>query len=267
LILISFVCVVGFWTLGGVRMWTAAHVFFYGCSIYFSKQLKTGLILAASAVLVHFSFLFPVALLFVYLFFKPTHRILFYFFLATFFISSLNIQFVAKLIQNYTPEAFMTRAINYTNEDYAETISEINSTANWYTVNLNKVLLWAITGIYCVFQFKTKNIKRLSPLGNKFYGFSLLLLTAANLLTDLPSGIRYMVLAQLYALAAILIILFGNSISSLKNNIYFTIPFFIFFNIVSIRNAFETLTIDGVLSNPIFTLFAKTGIPIIDLIK
>ena len=29
-IIVTFSCVIGFWNLNGVRMWTAAHMFFYG---------------------------------------------------------------------------------------------------------------------------------------------------------------------------------------------------------------------------------------------
>jgi hypothetical protein len=267
LILISFICVVGFWNLGGVRMWTAAHVFFYGSTIYFSTHQKKGLVIAASAILVHFSFLLPIGLLLIYVYAKPSHKLLFYLFVATFFISSLNLEFVSKLIQSYAPEKFETRASNYTNEDYAETIDEMKNVTNWYVVYLNKVLLWAITGIYCIFYFRIKNIKQTSLLGNKIFGFSLVLLILANLLFGVPSGGRYMLLAQLFALAAIFIIVNKNSITSKRQYIFITIPLFVFFIIVSIRIPFDTLTLDTVFSNPILALFATTGIPLIDLIK
>lgn len=267
LVLISFVCVVGFWMIGGVRMWTAGHIFLYGSLNFFLKKEKKGLFIAASALLVHFSFILPIGLLLIYVYAKPSHKFLFYLFLTTFFISSLSLEFVSKLIQSYSPETFETRASNYTDQDYAEKISEMSANANWYAVNLNKVLLWAIAGIYCVFHFRLNNIIKLSQLGNKVYGFSLLLLIASNLLSGVPSGGRYMLLAQLFALAAIFIIISGNTISSAKQTIFITSPFFVFFIVVSVRNAFDTITIDGVFSNPIIALFAKTGIPLIDLIK
>jgi hypothetical protein len=266
-IIIAFICVVGFWTLGGVRMWTAAHVFFYGCSIYFSKQSKKGLIVASCAILVHYSYILPVGLLFIYIHAKPSNTILFYIFLTSFLISSFNIEFVGKLIESYVPETFETRVSNYTNEDYAESLSEINNSANWYAVNLNKVLLWAITGIYCLFNFYIKNIRQITKLGNKFYGFSLVLLIIANFLSGIPSGGRYLLIAQLFALAAIFIIISRNETPWIKNYNFSILPILFFFIIISIRVAFDTLTIDSVFSNPLFTLFIKTEIPLIDLIK
>lgn len=267
LILISFVCVIGFWNLGGVRMWTAAHVFFYGSTIYFSTLQKKGIVIAASAILIHFSFLLPVGLLLLYVYTKPSHNFLFYLFLATFFISSLNLEFVSKLIQTYAPEIFETRASNYTDEEYAETIAELNASANWYAVNLNKVLLWAITVIYCIFYFRIKNKTQASLLGNKIFGFSLILLIVANLLFGVPSGGRYMLLAQLFALAAIFIILSNSSIINLSQYVNLTIPLFVFFIIISIRYPFDTLTLDTIFSSPLLAIFATAGIPLIDLIK
>lgn len=247
-------------------MWTAAHVFFYGCTFYFSKNNKKGLFIAASAVLVHFSFLLPVGLLLIYVFAKPPHKFLFYLFLATFFISSLNLEFVGKFIQSYAPETFEARASNYTDEDYAETIAELNASANWYAVNLNKVLLWAITAIYCVFYFRIKKLKQVSLLGNLMYGFSLVLLITANLLSGVPSGSRFMLIAQLFAIGAIFITISKISKPWINNFNYF-ISFLIFFIVVSTRNLFDTLTIDTVLSNPLIALYAKTGFPLINLIK
>jgi hypothetical protein len=266
-VLISFGCVIGFWTLGGVRMWTAAHVFFYGVMRYFSGQRSKGWVIAASSILVHFSFLLPVALLLIYIFLKPSRSFLFYLFLMTFFISNLKLEVVRSLIDSYVPEVFVGRANNYANESYAETISEMNEAANWYIVNLNNLLLWAITFIYCLFHFSIKILKQLNFKADRIYGFSLLLLIVANLLSDVPSGIRYMLIAQLFALTVIFFLLFSEIPHQVKRTISFMWPIFVVFIVVSIRVSFDSVTLDTVFSNPFFAIFAMTKIPLIDLIK
>ena len=55
-----FVIVLGFWKISGFRMWTAAHIFFFGASQYFLDNKKSGILIAAVSVLFHFSYMFPV---------------------------------------------------------------------------------------------------------------------------------------------------------------------------------------------------------------
>ena len=267
LVLISFVCVVGFWSLGGVRMWTAGHIYFFGTTKYFSGRKKIGLFIAISTILIHFSFILPVVLLVIYIWIKPPNNILFYLFLGTLVFSSLELKVVSNFIESYLPQILEARTVNYTSEDYAERISQLNASGNWYIVNLNKVLLFVVTGIFCFFHFQSTFLKRLNNIGYNIYGFSLTLLILANLLSGVPSGVRYMLLAQLFALAAIVNFLSLKLPKYVIRNISYTWPFFVFFIIVSMRVAFDSLTFDGVFSNPILVLIANTGIPIIDLIK
>ena len=75
LMIITFAFVIGFWSLTGVRMWTAAHIFFYGTSKYLIKSNKKGLLIAALSILVHFSFILPCIVLGVYLFRRNSLRL------------------------------------------------------------------------------------------------------------------------------------------------------------------------------------------------
>ena len=76
-----------------------------------------------------------------------------------------------------------------------------------------------------------------------------------------------MLIAQLFALASIFIFLLMELSLELRSLISYTLPLFVFFIVVSIRVAFDTVTFDTVFSNSILVLFAMTEIPLIDLIK
>lgn len=267
LLLASFISVIGFWNLGGVRMWTAAHIFFYGAFIFLMNQKKKGLFIAALSVLVHFSFILPLSFLIFYILIKPTYKILFFVFLGSFFISSLNLEIVNSAIEAYAPEFIVPRVSNYTSDDYLEVITELNANVNWYVTYYNKILNFGIVIIYCLIYFKSKTTLALSKGTINLFGFSLVLLIVGNFLEGVPSGVRYLIIAQFFALATIFLAV--NQIQDIKfqRNLKLVYPVLIFFVIVSIRISLDTTTIDTVFSNPIFVTFVKLGMPIVDFIK
>ena len=61
--MLAFALVNPIWNINGVRMWTAAQIFLYGVFRLSLENDKKGFIWAATSILVHFSFLFPFALL------------------------------------------------------------------------------------------------------------------------------------------------------------------------------------------------------------
>ncbi len=267
LLLACFISVIGFWNLGGVRMWTAAHIFFYGAFIFLMNQKKKGLFIVALSVLVHFSFILPLSFLIFYILIKPTYKILFFVFLGSFFISSLNLEIVNSAIEAYAPEFIVPRVSNYTSDDYLEVITELNANVNWYVTYYNKILNFGIVIIYCFIYFKSKTTLALSKGTINLFGFSLVLLIVGNFLEGVPSGVRYLIIAQFFALATIFLAV--NQIQDIKfqRNLKWVYPVLIFFVIVSIRISLDTTTIDTVFSNPIFVTFVKLGMPIVDFIK
>jgi len=48
--LLTFAIVIGFWSISGFRMWTAAHIFFFGSAKYFFENKKTGILISATSV-------------------------------------------------------------------------------------------------------------------------------------------------------------------------------------------------------------------------
>ena len=100
IVLFTFASIIGYWELNGVRMWTAAHIFFYGTFLFVIKGNKKGALIAALSVLVHFSFVLPVSiLLFCYLV-KLPWKLLYFIFIASFFVSELNISSIGDFLWN-----------------------------------------------------------------------------------------------------------------------------------------------------------------------
>jgi hypothetical protein len=267
LLFVTFLCVIGFWTLGGVRMWTAAHVFFYGTFLYLMQSKKVGILIASLSLLIHFSFMLPLAFLAFYIFFKPSHKILFYLFISSFFISALDLTFVKTVIESYAPEFIVPRVQNYVTDEYVEVVTEGNSAVNWYIIIYNKSLNWGIAILFSFIYFKNAIELSASKFWYQLFGFSMLLLIIGNLLASVPSGGRYAMIAHLFAMATIFLAICNHSEKRALQPVKLVAPILIFFIIVSIRVAFDTVTIDTVFSNPLLASFAKIGTPIIDWIK
>ena len=226
-----FASVIGFWELNGVRMWTAAHVFFFGVFQVLLKNNKKGLISIFASILIHFSFGLPILVFLVFYIFRLSLRLSYLIFISSFMINSLDIKFIGGILENVLPELLLPRLESYSNDEYVESVEILNQSANWYIQYFSKVLNFTIaiviTVIYFLKERKYRNDKTLI----NFISASLLLLTAGNLLSSVPSGMRYLIVAQLFGVASILLFYIKYNTKKFQKAIYFTIPFFLFFRI------------------------------------
>ena len=267
LLLIAFSCVIGFWNLNGVRMWTAAHVFFYGGFLYLVQGKKKGLIIAISSVLIHFSFVLPVGILISFTLFKMPWRILYFFFIASFFISSLNVGVVRSQLESIAPEILMPRVQNYTSDEYIVVINELNERGNWYNSFYVPSISCFFVALFTIIYFTKRRISFHDKSFSNLFGFSLLFLSVGNITSLLPSGGRYLIIAQLFGMALLFFyfVVYDDKIYK-KWAIVFS-PLLVFFIIVSIRISFDTITIMTLFGNPVLAVIFDIPIPLIDLIK
>ena len=267
LIIIIFICVLGFWELNGVRMYTAAHVFFYGAFQYLVNKKKNGIAFVISSLLIHFSFILPIGFFLLFVFVRIPWRILYFLFISSFFISSLNIAAVRTRLESVAPSFLLPRVTNYTNDEYVESVSDLNESANWYVKIHADSLMWTIAILFTIIYFsKISKFKEDKSFSNLF-GFSLLILSVGNIASLLPSGGRYVLLAQLFGVALLVfyhvrfkVDLFGRWLVLLSPLLYFYI-------IVSLRISFETISLMTLLGNPILAFFFELPIPLIDFFK
>ncbi len=267
LLLISFVCVIGFWNLNGVRMWTAAQVFFYGGFLFLIYGKKKGLLIAISSVLIHFSFVLPVGILLLYIFIKIPWRFLYFFFIASFFISSLNVAVVRNLLESNLPEFLLPRVQSYMNDEYVESINELSASGNWYVGFYGQSLTWFFVVLFTIIYFSKRKKSAYDNSFSNLFGFSLLFLSVGNITSLLPSGGRYLLIAQLFGMA---VLFFYFVVYDDKRYIKWAklfSPLLFFFIIVSIRISFDTITLMTVFGNPILAVIFDSPIPLIDLIK
>lgn len=266
-LIITFTFVVGFWNLNGVRMWTAAHMFFYGGFLLLVNGNKKGAIIAILSILVHFSFVLPVGILLFFYFIKIPWRILYLLFVSSFFISSLNIESVRSQLESIAPDFLLPRVKSYTTDEYIETISDLNSKVNWYVNYYSLSINWYIMILFTIIYFSNAKFNTFNKSFSNLFGFSLLFLSIGNITSLLPSGGRFLSVAQLFGITLLYFyyVLYDDRVFK-KWAMLFS-PLLLFFIIVSIRMSFGTVTLMTVLTNPILATFIDLPIPLIDLIK
>ena len=266
-LIIAFICVLGFWNLNGVRMWTAAHVFFYGAFQYLVHGKRKGIVVAISSVLIHFSFVLPISIFLLFIVNRIPWRLLYFLFIGSFFISSLNVPAIRASLESVAPDFLLPRVNSYTSDEYVEVVTDLNDSANWYIKYYTNSLMWVLVILFTIIYFsKNKKLKDDKSFSNLF-GFSLLILTIGNITSLLPSGGRYVLIAQLFGVAVLVYYYVRFDDLLYRNYLKLFAPLLYFFILVNFRISFDTISFMTVFSNPIFAALVDFPIPLINLFK
>jgi len=269
--LILFACfflAVPIWNINGFRMWTAAHVFLFGILPYLFEGKKKGLLVASASVLVHFSFIVPVSLLIIHSIAGSWLSIYFGVYIFTFFISEIDLGMINRYVETYTPEIFQERTKYYRRESKMDAIAEQAAQRSWHIVWYGRALGWAVMGYLVVLYVKGKDFFADNKGWRDLFSFTLLFFSAANILSMLPSGSRYLTLARLIALA--LIVLYFQNIPQKRLSSaykYIAFPALLLFILVSLRLGLLAVSATAILGNPLIAFFtAGDTVPMNDFL-
>lgn len=247
--------------INGLRFITATHVFLYGLLRFFLfKREKRYLFWCLLApLLFHFSLIFPLFILGLYLLLGNKIRLYFVIFIISLFITSLPIKIFNSVFDAYAPDILKKRTASYRMEkavdEYRSKYLE-GKNQNWYATFYKTGLKWSLISYLILFYFrKFKLIKKFS-IYSSIYSFVLLLFAFTNVLLYVPGGIRFLLLTFFLSLF-ISIIIFNNIKNDkiLKLSKEITFPFLLLFILVSIRSSLYNLSLTCVLGNPFFAIF------------
>ena len=267
LLIILFICVIGFWNLNGARMWTAAHVFFYGAFQYLVNNKRNGIAFVISSMLIHFSYILPIGVFMLFILIRIPWQALYFFFVGSFTISSLNITAIRTKLESVAPAFLLPRVTGYTNDEYVESVSDLNESVNWYVKIHANSLMWTIAILFTVIYFsKIRKFKEDKSFSNLF-GFSLLFLSVGNITSLLPSGGRYLCVAQMFGVALLVFYHVRFKVDFFSRWLVLLSPLLYFYIIVSIRISLETISLMTLLGNPILALFFELPFPLINFFK
>ncbi|HYW35271.1 MAG TPA: EpsG family protein [Balneolaceae bacterium] len=258
LLFICFFLVIPIWNLNGFRFWTAAHVFIYGALPYLFDGKRKGIIIAASSILVHFAFIVPVLVLIGYMLLGNRLIIYFIFFLMTLFISQINLRVFNQVVENYAPKIIQKRTAGYRGKGYVKKYRERTpeKKKNWYVVWYNIALDWSVMGFLIILFLKGRSFFSGNQKWLSLFSFTLLYYGVANLLASLPSGGRYISIAQMLALALIMLYVQKREQERVMERfVWVATPALMLFIVVAIRTGLYSMSATSVLGNPIVALF------------
>ncbi|MFK8009455.1 MAG: EpsG family protein [Saprospiraceae bacterium] len=266
LFLFTFALIVPFWNINGFRFYTAAHVFLFGTLPFLVEGKKQFLIVACFSPLLHFTFVFPVALLLAFGIMGNRINIYFVIFISSIFFVKVD---PGLINDNYklAPEFIQTKVRIMTSKDYIKARSKGLNDLNWYVkgsqMAINSIVYFFL--IFCFF-FRRKVLKESNL--KKLFCFSLFLLGVANFATNVPSGSRFVIVANLFAFS--LIFLFAT-LESERSWIGKRLPVFIIptliYCIVQMRIGFDFIGLRTIFSNTFISSIIENDIALIYLFK
>ena len=274
-LIMYFFLVCPIWLINGVRMWTATHIFAYGALPFLLDGDKKKLPWCFASILVHHSFIFPIALLSIYL--LISNRIiskqwiitaLFVFYLLTLTIKSVNLESFNSLLHNYLPGFYEDRIDVYVNESYSEARQMAKQQFSWHVGFFSNILYW-VTQLLIVFSYFTilRNHKRyrwIVPL----FAFSLLIYGFSNILSSVPSGGRYIVIARMFMVPVFLLVVSYLPLGKYyKSLLPYLMSLLAFSFIFEIRKGLDYYGITLILGNFLTVPFLESNIPLISFIK
>ena len=249
------------WNINAFRMWTAAQIFLFGALPYLFYRDMSKIIWCCAAVLFHFSFLFPVGILFLFIFTRTHLNAYFIFYLTTFFLFEIDLIEVRSLL-NFLPSAFHARIIAYTNPEYAESIHMMQQSVNWYVTLSKEMIKWVFL-INVVVVFLLRKITILSNnLLNRLLGFALLFSGFTNIFSAVPSMNRFYIIGNTFMIIFFIVLI----TKYIRGKPLFLIqmvsaPFLMLYCLVELRIALDYFGVITIIGNPIAAFFVEDLIP------
>ena len=203
-ILIIFIALIWpIWQIAGARFGTAFHLFVYGAMPFIYEKDKSKMIFLFLSPLVHFSFLFPVAVFLLYIILPKNQTFVLVFYIISLFIKEINLPVVNDFLNSYLPSFLHKRVDSYINETYLMEVIEKSSNYAFHFLFMNYVgyILIQIL-LFLTFYVNMKYLKNNSKVQN-FYFFSVLLYACSNIFALIPDGLRFLSLSQMFLLISI----------------------------------------------------------------
>jgi hypothetical protein len=192
-----FTVIIPITTINGVRMYTAAWIFFYGAYHVILYRDPRYLLIAIASSLVHFSFLSANLVLIIY--FIAGNRNFIYLPLALIsFILPQLIAPVFQLISLRLGGAIQNRYEGYTNEDYLIAVQDMQERASWFLKISSDLIFYFLLLSIIVIQFKPGISKEKNE--RNLFSFLLLFLAFVNFGKAIPAlGGRFQTIFYLFA--------------------------------------------------------------------
>lgn len=272
ILLICLFLTIPIWNINGFRFWVASHVFIFGLLPFLFEGKKKPLIWCFLAPFVfHFSLMVALVPLVIYL--TLGNRIYLYlgFFIITIFVSEINLESLNNFMEANAPASLVEKTAGYRNEENVETLrsGEFRQDSVWYARYYKNSLNYALMFFLLMFFWISKKEIKSNISLLKLLSFIFLFCGFANILSTLPSGYRFLTLANLLTIAFLALHIQNNKVNRDLVRLFTLItPFLLFFIIITLRMSWYSVSIMSLIGNPLTVIFTfGENISMNDIIK
>jgi hypothetical protein len=244
-----FVVILPITTLSGVRMWTAAWIFFFGAYHVVLFHDKRFLILTLASSLVHWSFLSANAILLIFYFARNANFIYAPLAAASFVVPQM-LASTFRMISLRLGGAMQSRYEGYSNEDYMLSVQESSQNSVWFMQIGNDLIFYYLLACSTIIALTSREIMKEKPEKNLF-SFMLLFLAFVNFGKAIPSfGGRFQTLFLLFA--TVYIFLYYLKLQNNKLSLLTWIGLFPMFLFTAVNFRIGAENINAWLFSPLF---------------
>jgi hypothetical protein len=249
--------------INGFRMWTAAHIFFYGAFQVVVHKQHRQIWYAVLAVLVHFSFLLPLGVLATYVVLGRRDSIYIPLAIVSIFASEFSLENVLGYAGLFGG-AIEERVLGYTSDAMFDRVAASRADSAWFILWKSKILVYTSSILLGLGYFKYRNAgdDRLAGL----FSFSVLFLAVINFVGFIPSMGRFITVWLLFMMTYLVLLsqLRGRSIRPIHALAVAPILLYI---VVEVRIGLEWTGSLAVIGNVFIALFFPGDTSLLDLIK
>lgn len=246
------------WKINGVRWWTALYVFLYGL-FSFLKGKKWKIIWCLLSIYIHFTFLFPLYVVLLYLI-LPKKKILPYVLIFAFLsvTSSLDLSSFSNFVSRILPNSYDSELVTgYLTFEYSALHNFFAESGRYVSMYLN-LYMALVTYFLCGREIQANNKMR------RLFILVLLLSSLCLIINFAPWGRRFLDLSN-YLFFSFFSIFLSQELANEKLLKYFriAIPFIVYFALFQLNSGLYVIGAKNLFAGNFFTVFFyKDFVPI-----
>jgi hypothetical protein len=252
-----YVFTIPFWFINGFPFYAACHMFIYGLFLFFHNRKVIALVVMYGSMLLHFSFILAILVVFVFQLVKKRDNLIIWFFFSSIFISFFELPFINALVIRFSPEI-----VENTYKGYLEVGENVAHEGGRIIGLISKVAsmtLYVLSMVMYQFLMKNEKIKRIT---SNIFLFGFLFLGIINFLLVIPSLGRFISLGKLILIGGLIhsFINYNSLYSSgkmIKYTNIFVILYIPFVLIIMLRIMFPVVGVISLLGNFFTIMFIQ----------
>lgn len=246
------------WSINKFRFTTAALIFLYGALYYFDTNEKKYLLVSLCSCLVHFAFILPILLLFIYKLIGNNFRIYYWLFIITIPLSLFSLESARNVLLNITPAFIHSKVKAYTSFAmyHKYVIHEEQAQSIFSTVYSYFPLIITFSGFSFIYLNMRKFKLIFSSNSKKLLGFLAIIMITLNVIGFIPAMSRFQGIMLFLFMVFLFIAYIYYPIKGLKKFLAIMSPIYLLYAIGMIRVAIglRILSFNQLLGGPIYLI-------------